>query len=206
MLIEEHPKAAELLDDAFMELCSAISDVLDEEFNTRKEDDLHPAFFNGGYRYTDFLGRILSNEFGEMSEADTKLADKIISREFAKFSTPEMFTARMYAMEYGSNWHGSVKEARMHVLHYWEQKLIATHLHCEDPEFLDFPVTPVEKKPETCPYCGGRVVKVCYGEPTEETMKKADRGEVVLGSCLVYPGQPDWQCINCGVEFRKEEK
>lgn len=205
MLIEQDKRLSDLLEDAFADIASSISDILDKEFNKRKEDDLHPRFFNAGYKYTDFLGRILSNEFGELSESDVKLADKIIDREFKKFTGPEVFTARSYAMEYGSNWHGSVKEARMHVLHYWKQKLIATYMYYDDPELYDIPITPVDMKPTTCPYCGGKVVKICYGEPTEETMRKADKGEVVLGSCLLGPESPDWQCINCGCEFRKEK-
>ena len=144
MLIEQDKRLSDLLEDAFADIASRISDVLDKEFNKRKEDDLHPAFFNAGYKYTDFLGRILSNEFGELSEDDVKLADKIIDREFKKFTGPEIFTARTYAMEYGSSWHGSVKEARMHVLHYWKQKLLAAYMYYDDPEFYDFPITPVE--------------------------------------------------------------
>ena len=203
MLIEQDRRLSDLLEDAFAEIASSISDVLDKEFDKRKEDDLHPAFFNAGYKYTDFLGRILSNEFGELSESDVKLADKIIDREFKKFTGAEVFTARMYAMEYGSNWHGSVKEARMHVLHYWKQKLLAAYMYNDDPEFYEFPITPVEKKPETCPYCGGRVVKIYRGEPTQETMEKADRGEAILGGCLINPEAADWQCINCGCEFKE---
>ena len=57
MLIEQDKRLSDLLEDAFADIASSISDILDKEFNKRKEDDLHPRFFNVGYKYTDFLGR-----------------------------------------------------------------------------------------------------------------------------------------------------
>lgn len=206
MIIEQDKRLADLLEDALMEIASQISSVLDAEFDKRKMDDLHPAFFNAGYTYTDFLGRIFSNEFGELSEDDVKLADKIIDREFKKFSDAQTFTVRTYAIEYGSKWQGSIKDARMHVLHYWKQKLLAGYMYNDNSDSFEFPIVPVDKKPSPCPYCGGNVVKIYYGEPTEETMLKADKGEAILGGCIVHPDKADWQCINCGVEFRKEKK
>lgn len=39
--------------------------------------------------------------------------------------------------------------------------------------------------PKTCPKCGGKVVKIIYGEPTEELFEASDRGEVILGGCCI---------------------
>ena len=203
MLTENDRRLADLLDDSFTDIADRISDVLDEEFDKRKTDDLHPGFFNAGYKYTDFLGRILSNEFGELSAEDVKLADKIIDREIKKLSKAEIFTLRTYAIEYGSNWHGSVKAARMHILEHWKRKLLADFMYDDTPEFFEFPVTPVNWKPSECPYCGGKVVDISYDEPTDEILEKVDRGDIVLGTCMVPEHQPDWQCINCGCEFKK---
>lgn len=58
-------------------------------------------------------------------------------------------------------------------------------------------------KPETCPQCGGKVVDIVYGEPTSETMETADRGEVILGCCIVTDDSPEWQCITCGQHYKQ---
>ena len=50
MLIEQDKRLSDLLEDAFADIASSISDILDKEFNKRKEDDLHPRFFNVGYK------------------------------------------------------------------------------------------------------------------------------------------------------------
>lgn len=203
MIIEQDRRLADLLEEAFMDIAARISVVLDEEFNRRRENALHPGYFNAGYSYTDFLGKILSNEFGDLSNEDTILADKIIDREFKKLNSAEAFTVRIYAIEYGSKWQGAVKEARIHVLHHWKQTLLTAFMYNDNPDTFEFPVTPVGQRPETCPYCGGKVVEVCYGEPTRETMEKVDRGEMVLGTCYIEESSPDWQCINCGSEFKE---
>ena len=205
MLIENDRRLADQLEDAFMDIAARISVVLDDEFDRRRENALHPRYFNAGYSYTDFLGKILANEFGDLSEEDAKLADKIIVREFKKLNSAEAFTVRMYAIEYGSKWQGAVKEARFHVLHHWKQTLLAGFMYNDNPDTYEFPITQVGSRPETCPYCGGRVVDVCYDEPNRETMEKVDRGELVMATCYVKEYSPDWQCINCGSEFKNHE-
>ena len=38
---------------------------------------------------------------------------------------------------------------------------------------------------KVCPKCGGKIVEILYGEPTEELFNAAERGEVILGGCCI---------------------
>ena len=53
---------------------------------------------------------------------------------------------------------------------------------------------PVER--EVCAQCGGPVLPVLYGFPSKEGFDAADRGEVMLGGCVI--GLDDvtasWEC------------
>jgi hypothetical protein len=54
------------------------------------------------------------------------------------------------------------------------------------------------RRPEDCPACAStRVVRIFYGSPTPETMEIVKRHEAVLGGCIVFAGQPDWECTRC---------
>ena len=58
------------------------------------------------------------------------------------------------------------------------------------------------RRPKTCPRCGSsKLVGILYGRPTEEGMEAVERGEYVLGSCLVSLDQPDWLCTACKHEW-----
>lgn len=59
-------------------------------------------------------------------------------------------------------------------------------------------------KPEVCPQCGGRVVDILYGEPTPEAMEAIERGELMLGGCIVSEDAPEWQCVKCGQHYKQE--
>ena len=65
---------------------------------------------------------------------------------------------------------------------------------------LDITVTPL-KLGDKCPYCGGRLLPVVYGEPGPELFEKADRGEVILGGCIVSGLDPEKECAECGFQF-----
>ena len=52
--------------------------------------------------------------------------------------------------------------------------------------------------------CGHRrTIPVVYGMPGPDLMDRADRGEVVLGGCMVGP--PVRSCIDCGAEVAEDE-
>lgn len=67
------------------------------------------------------------------------------------------------------------------------------------------PVEVVRSKPSKCPYCGRKVLPVRYGSPGPEMMEAADRGEIILGGCLIRDDNPDYTCPCCGQSFRVYE-
>ena len=62
-------------------------------------------------------------------------------------------------------------------------------------------ITDVFRKPRKCPHCGGKVVPIIYGEPTQEAFEASERGEFVLGGCCINELSPDWECLRCGHQF-----
>ncbi len=50
----------------------------------------------------------------------------------------------------------------------------------------------------SCTTCGGRVVPIIYGMPSPEAWDGARRGRLIVGGCVVFPGQPGAQCVDCG--------
>lgn len=51
---------------------------------------------------------------------------------------------------------------------------------------------------QICPWCSSDDVRpIVYGYPSEEATDAEERGEVILGGCLVSEGQPEWVCIKC---------
>lgn len=61
--------------------------------------------------------------------------------------------------------------------------------------------------PKTCPKCGGKVVKIIYGEPSQELFEASVRGEVILGGCCIEVDEngnrldPQYGCIDCEATF-----
>lgn len=50
-----------------------------------------------------------------------------------------------------------------------------------------------------CPACGAKdVIRIVYGLPTEKAMKRAHRGEIMLGGCVVTDSDPNRLCRACG--------
>ena len=196
----EHPRLHELLNDAFLDIADRIGGVLTAEFNKRK--DPPPFFFNSGYSYTDFLGRIMSNVHGQFSDEDKKMAIKIVEREMRKLNTAEMFTLRLYVMETDdSNFHGSVVAAKFHILHNWAMTLRSGYN--SDSYFMedDCPLE-VNYGPDVCPHCGGKVVPIVYGDLSEEILRQADDAEIVFRGGYKFPEDADWECLNCGGQFK----
>jgi hypothetical protein len=56
----------------------------------------------------------------------------------------------------------------------------------------------------SCPRCGAsESIPVLYGLPTHYAGEAAERGEVLLGGCMLGRpgGDPEWACGECGFEF-----
>ena len=63
----------------------------------------------------------------------------------------------------------------------------------------------VSRKPFKCPKCGGKVVKIVYGEPCPELFEQAERKEVILGGCCInLDGNPQWACTECEQQYWKK--
>jgi hypothetical protein len=51
----------------------------------------------------------------------------------------------------------------------------------------------------SCPSCGSRdAIEIVYGLPDVELGRAAERGEVVLGECVIGPESPRYECRACG--------
>ncbi|MFT5203460.1 MAG: hypothetical protein ACI9C1_002860 [Candidatus Aldehydirespiratoraceae bacterium] len=53
-------------------------------------------------------------------------------------------------------------------------------------------------RPGRCPTCQrATIVPIAYGYPGPEMWAAVDRGEIVLGGCVVTPENPSWECTAC---------
>jgi hypothetical protein len=55
----------------------------------------------------------------------------------------------------------------------------------------------LEPDSDSCVRCGGRLVPIAYGYPSYQMFEAAERGEIVLGGCMVFEGQPTQRCVAC---------
>ena len=55
-----------------------------------------------------------------------------------------------------------------------------------------------------CPICeqSDEVIPISNGEPTSKIMKKANKGEVKLGGCVIMKGGPNYYCKRDETSFR----
>ena len=52
---------------------------------------------------------------------------------------------------------------------------------------------------QACPVCGGKAISIMNGLPLRpDLFDQADRGEIVLGGCMVTGFDPKLQCAACG--------
>jgi len=55
---------------------------------------------------------------------------------------------------------------------------------------------------QRCPQCGSeRAVPIVYGMPGGETIEASERGELVLGGCVVSDDDPEWSCLGCWTQW-----
>jgi hypothetical protein len=54
-----------------------------------------------------------------------------------------------------------------------------------------------------CPKCESpNVIPIVYGKPSMEAMQKAERGEIILGGCILNRDRKNFQCKDCGTKFK----
>lgn len=51
-----------------------------------------------------------------------------------------------------------------------------------------------------CENCGLAMKPIAYGYPGGDMIDAFERGEIVLGGCVVESGMPMWSCPACGHE------
>ena len=57
---------------------------------------------------------------------------------------------------------------------------------------------PVKSSQPTCPECGkGDPLRIVYGYPMFNMFEAEQRGELLLGGCMIEPDSPTWACRDC---------
>lgn len=49
----------------------------------------------------------------------------------------------------------------------------------------------------SCPRCGGEALEIVYGYPGPDLFEASERGDVVLGGCIIEVDQPTASCTVC---------
>ncbi|HEU4339321.1 MAG TPA: hypothetical protein VFS19_04570 [Planctomycetota bacterium] len=63
----------------------------------------------------------------------------------------------------------------------------------------------VARGEKVCPACGGKLVPIMYGLPSSEGFQAAERGEYVLGGCIVSGDDPQFECAACHEQYYVEK-
>lgn len=67
-----------------------------------------------------------------------------------------------------------------------------------DDEFAFLLAGPGPEASGSCPDCGAEMRPVVYGYPSVELIEQAERGEVILGGCVIPAAPVDHICLDCG--------
>jgi hypothetical protein len=70
-----------------------------------------------------------------------------------------------------------------------------------DRQFRHLGPQPLPAGLKVCPRCEGDLLPIAYGYPGPEMMAAAERGEIVLGGCIVSERDPKFQCKHCRRRF-----
>ncbi len=66
--------------------------------------------------------------------------------------------------------------------------------------------TTIMEAASRCPRChSDEVLRVVYRVPSPEMIEGSIAGRVALGGCTAWPEAPDWCCVVCGHEWRRDE-
>jgi len=58
------------------------------------------------------------------------------------------------------------------------------------------------RRPNKCPSCKSeKVIRIVYGLPDADAIKKAEEGLIALGGCCVDDDNPRWKCNACKHEW-----
>ena len=221
MISEVNEELYQLCDRAATGLIENIRSVLSENF---AKTPVPESWSSKGLTYTDYLAYRSGGYPLENLGAVKEWASEGIRMELKRLSESELFALAAYFMEnreqvaqhdddpspdaeVPNNSMPTDEEMIDFILGCWEDELYDRYEDVQ-PKVTDADaITLVDgRKPITCPYCGGRVLPIVYGEPTEETWKKTEEGKVILGGCCIRAegGDPEWECNQCGQWFRRK--
>lgn len=60
----------------------------------------------------------------------------------------------------------------------------------------------VDQMPSRCEICGSKVKPVSIGEPTPDTWRKIECGQMIDYGCCVSEDTPEWVCPTCGQGYK----
>ena len=219
MLSEVNNDLYELCERAATAIIDRVRDMLTGTFAKLPVPE---SWSSKGLDYVDFLAYRVGSSTLEFVGTIRGQAYEGVRLEVSKFTDAERFAMASYFIELREamakdeddpspeanqveNPLPADEEIIELILSCWEDELYDRYEDIEHKVTDADAITMVEgRKPVHCPYCGGRVVPVVYGEPSEEVFDKHARGEVVLGGCCITGKDPKWECNKCGQWFRRK--
>lgn len=213
MLSEVNNELFTLCEDAANEIVGRIIGALDACF---AKMPVPSSLVETDQNYTDFLARRIKYSCLENVGTVQQRALAFVKTQLGGVSTAERFALAAYVIEMNEqmpededddapeanqvdNHMPTDDELADYIVGFWSDMLYDREYEGYD-EKADITVTPM-KLGGKCPYCGGKLLPIVYGEPGPELFEKADRGEVILGGCIVSGFDPQKECSECGFQF-----
>ena len=219
MLSEVNNDLYELCERAATAIIDRVRDMLTGTFAKLPVPE---SWSSKGLDYVDFLAYRVGSSTLEFVGTIRGQAYEGVRLEVSKFTDAERFAMASYFIELREamakdeddpspeanqveNPLPADEEIIELILSCWEDELYDRYEDIEHKVTDADAITMVEgRKPVHCPYCGGRVVPIVYGEPSEEVFDKHARGEVVQGGCCITGKDPKWECNKCGQWFGRK--
>lgn len=214
MLTEVNDDLFFLCEEAANEIVSRILEALDKHF---AKEPIPTSLQEEGQSYTDFLARRVQycglENVGDVQDR----AFSFVRGLLEKLSKAERFTLAAYVIEMSQrssedpeddspevdlevdNHMPTDEELAEYIVGFWGDSLYDREYENYDKS-ADITVTTL-KLGDKCPYCGGKLLPIVYGEPDAETFDRHGRGEIVLGGCCVNKLSPERECAKCGFQF-----
>lgn len=213
MLTEVNDDLFFLCEEAANEVVSRILEALDKHFSKLP---VPASLQEEGQTYLDFLARRAQECSLENVGTVQARAFEFVKARLGDFSKAERFTLDAYMIEMSQRFPEDEEdspdagpeadnhiptddELAEYIVGFWGDKLYDREYENYDKS-ADITVITL-KMGDKCPYCGGKLLPIVYGEPDEETFNRHGRGEIVLGGCCVNELSPEKECAQCGFQF-----
>lgn len=213
MLTEVNDDLFFLCEEAANEVVSRVLEALDKDF---AKLPVSTSLQEEGQNYIDFLARRVQDcGLENVGTVQARALDFVTAR-LGELSKAERFTLDAYVIEMSQRFPEDEEdspeagpeadnhiptddELAEYIVGFWGDRLYDRV--CENyDKSADITVTTL-KLGDKCPYCGGKLLPIVYGEPDEETFDRHGRGEIILGGCCVNKLSPEKECAQCGFQF-----